>query len=58
LPAASPPLFQELAIHGVASPADRGLEIILPGGYCVRVPAEVDRGLLADVLQALEARRC
>jgi transposase-like protein len=58
LPAASPPLFQELAIHDVASPADRGLEIILPGGCRVRVSAGVNRGLLADVLQALEARRC
>jgi hypothetical protein len=57
-PAVSPPLFQELAIHGVASDAERGLEIILPGGCRVRVPAGVDRGLLADVLQALEARRC
>jgi Transposase len=59
-PAVTLPLFQELAILDGPSPAwaDRGLEVILPGGCRVRVPAEVDRGLLADVLQALEARRC
>jgi hypothetical protein len=55
----SPPRFHELAILGGPSPAaDRCLEIILPDGCRLRLPAEVDRRLLADVLQALEARRC
>jgi hypothetical protein len=58
-PVAAAPLFQELAILGGALPAaNHGLEIILPDGCCVRLPAGVDRGLLADVLQALETRRC
>ena len=58
-PITSTPLFQELSILGGPSPtADRRLEIILPDGCRLRLPAEVDRRLLADVLQALEARRC
>jgi transposase-like protein len=58
-PVASPPLFQELAILGGPSfAADRGLEIILPNGCRLRLSAEVDRGLLADVLQTLETPRC
>jgi len=57
-PAVRLPLFQELAIQGVASPAERGLEILLPDGCRVRVPVGVDRGLLADVLHALEAGQC
>ena len=58
-PVTSTPLFQELSILGGPSPAaDRRLEIILPDGCRLRLPAEVDRRLLADVLQALEARRC
>lgn len=54
------PLFQELAVvdgrwhHGT----DHRLEIVLPDGCQVRVPVEVDRALLADVLSVLEARRC
>jgi hypothetical protein len=58
-PVRSTPLFQELSILGGPSPAaDRCLEIILPNGCRLRLPAEVDRRLLADVLQALETRRC
>lgn len=58
-PVTSTPLFQELSIlGGPSAAADRRLEIILPDGCRLRLPAEVDRGLLADVLQALEARRC
>lgn len=53
------PLFQELTILGGPSPAASGcLEIILPDGCRVRLAAEVNRALLADVLQALEGRRC
>ena len=56
---ASVPLFQELAIlDGRRNGSDRWLEIVLPDGWRVRVPVEVDRGLLADVLSVLEARRC
>jgi hypothetical protein len=55
----SAPRFQELAIlGGPSSAASGGLEIILPDGCRVRLAPEVDRALLADVLQALEARRC
>jgi hypothetical protein len=58
-PVTSTPLFQELSIlGGPSSAADRRLEIILPDGCRLRLPAEVDRRLLADVLQALETRRC
>jgi hypothetical protein len=58
-PVRSTPLFQELSILGGPSPAaDRCLEIILPNGCRLRLPAEVDRRLLADVLQALETWRC
>ena len=58
-PVASTPLFRELAtLGGPSSAADRGLEIILPSGYRLRLSAEVDRGLLADVLQTLETPRC
>jgi hypothetical protein len=58
-PVTSAPLFHELSILGGPSPAiDQCLEIILPDGCRLRLPAEVDRRLLADVLQALEARRC
>jgi hypothetical protein len=58
-PVVSPPLFRELAILGGPSSAvDHGLEIILPNGCRLRLPAEVDRGLLADVLQTLETPRC
>ena len=57
--AISPPLFQELAIVSGQSPgANRGLEVVLPDGCRLRVPAEVDRALLADVLSVLESRRC
>lgn len=54
------PLFQELTVvdRRRRSGIDRWLEIVLPDGCRVRVPAEVDRGLLADVLSMLEARRC
>ena len=55
------PLFREFTIRGgggVSPAADRCLEIILPDGCRLRLPAEVDRKLLADVLQALESRRC
>jgi hypothetical protein len=54
------PLFQELAVVDGRwrSGTDGWLEIVLPDGCRVRVPAEVDRGLLADVLSVLEARRC
>ena len=46
-PVASQPLFRELAIlGGPSSAADRGLEIILPSGCCLRLSAEVDRRLL------------
>jgi hypothetical protein len=55
-PVVSPPRFHELAILG--GPAFAGVEIILPDGCRVRLASEVDRVLLADVLQALEARRC
>ena len=55
----SAPLFEELAILGGPSAgADRFLEVILPDGCRVRVSAGVQRGLLADVFSALEARRC
>jgi hypothetical protein len=37
---------------------ERGLEIVLPDGCQVRVPAAVDCAWLTGVLQALEARRC
>ena len=58
-PAVLRPLFQELAmLGGPSAGADRCLEVILPDGCRVRVPAEVDRTLLADVLQVLETRRC
>jgi hypothetical protein len=58
-PVASPPLFRELAIlDGPSSAADRGLEIMLPNGCRLRLSAEVDRRLLADVLQTLETPRC
>ena len=59
-PAASRPLFQELAILEGSGRNGAGccLEIILPDGCRLRVPEEVDRGLLADVLSLLEARRC
>lgn len=58
-PVAAAPLFQELTILGGPSPAARGcLEIILPDGCRVRLAPAVDRALLADVLRALEARRC
>jgi hypothetical protein len=57
--AISSPLFQELAIISGPSPgADHGVEVVLPDGCRVRMPAEVDRALLADVLSVLEARRC
>jgi len=57
--AASQPLFRELTIPGGPSPSvDTGLEIVLPDGCRVRVTSQVDRHLLADVLAALEARRC
>jgi hypothetical protein len=55
------PLFREFSIlgGGGSPPAtDRCLEIILPDGCRLRLPAEVDRKLLADVLWALETRRC
>jgi hypothetical protein len=56
---AAAPLFQELAILGGPSPVAGGcLEIILPDGCRVRLASEVDRALLADVLRALEGRRC
>jgi hypothetical protein len=57
---ASVPLFQELAILDGRwrNETDRWLEIVLPDGCRVRVPVQVDRGLLADVLSVLEARRC
>ena len=58
-PAVSRGLFQELAILGRPSlRADHCLEVILPDGCRVRVAAEVDRTLLADVLAVLETRRC
>jgi hypothetical protein len=42
-------LFQELSIlGGPSSAADRRLEIILPDGCRLRLPAKVDRRLLAD----------
>jgi hypothetical protein len=59
-PPAVPPVFQELAILG--DDGRRGapacLEIVLPDGCQVRVPSEVDRTLLGDVIAMLEARRC
>jgi hypothetical protein len=58
-PVASRGLFQELAILARPSPGvDHCLEVILPDGCRVRVAAEVDRTLLADVLAVLETRRC
>ena len=59
-PMMPPPLFQELAVVDGRwhNGTDRWLEILLPDGCRVRVPVEVDRGLLADVLSVLEARRC
>jgi len=57
-PVASQPLFRELAILSEPASVDGGLEILLPDGCRVRVPSRVDRQLLADVLGALEARRC
>ena len=59
-PTACRPSFQELAILEGSGRNGAGccLEIILPDGCRVRVPEEVDRGLLADVLSALEGRRC
>jgi hypothetical protein len=35
-----------------------GVEIVLGGGRCVRVPAGFDRQTLSDVLAVLEARSC
>jgi hypothetical protein len=59
-PLAVSPVFQELAILG--DDGRRGtpacLEIVLPDGCQVRVPSEVDRTLLADVIAMLETRRC
>jgi hypothetical protein len=59
-PVAKTPLFQELAIvnESPRSGPDRGLEIVLPDGCWLRVPAAVDCAWLASVLQAVEARRC
>jgi len=60
-PATNLPQFLPVHVVADATPepgASRILEVQLPSGVRLRVPAGFDRQTLADVLAALEARVC
>jgi hypothetical protein len=50
--------FAELTVAGGAWVTDDRLEIVLPRGVRVLVPATFDRGSLAGVIELLEAGGC